>query len=97
MTDRDRINSQVEIEKATREALHVNFENIPEPLKILPYWVGWKYSLDEKGNLKKPPFNLRTGNGASHSNPATWSEFETAKEAYQEGKYTGTLQLHFLS
>ncbi len=41
------------------------------------------------GEVKKPPFNPRTGMMASVANPTTWSSFQEAKTAYQRRNYAG--------
>ena len=50
-------------------------------LRARDQWVSWHY-VDREGSSKptKPPINARTGGGASHSNPATWSTFAEAVE-----------------
>lgn len=54
------------------------FNNLPPELKQLPRWIVWKY---EDIGAKKPtkvPYNPRSGYNADVTNPATWTDFETA-------------------
>lgn len=56
------------------------FEKIPEELKVLPQWVCvW-------GN-SKTPMKAWEYKAASSSDPATWSDFDTAKNAVNAGYY----------
>lgn len=50
---------------------------IPESLRALPQWVVAKSD--------KKPINARTGGAASVTDPATWSDFETALAAANAG------------
>lgn len=63
-----------------RDEILVIEENIPEELKVLPYFVLWKYvqKFDTEGNPKKPtkiPFQPN-GKLAESDNEQTWSTFE---------------------
>jgi hypothetical protein len=69
-------------------------ENLPAQLTDLPQFVVWKYIEDldvETGETDwdKPPFNARTGGLASSTNPATWSPFAVALDAYNRGGWDG--------
>jgi len=44
-------------------------------LRQYPNWVKWKYETDDKGNVKKPPYQLRTGRKAWTTVPAHWSRY----------------------
>ena len=64
--------------------------NVPDPLKELNKFVLWKH--EQKPNQKKPtkvPYNPTTGKRASVSDPATWSDYETACRALSAGEYSG--------
>ena len=61
----------------------INYNNIPTELKALPQWVWWLGEPKSDGKLNKKPMNAKTGNGASHSDPETWSSFDVAK-AYHD-------------
>ncbi len=68
--------------------LEVNFARIPEVLKARHQWVVWTYQMQE-GEIKKPPFNPRTGKLASVTRPDTWGSISDAQKAYETGKYAG--------
>jgi putative DNA primase/helicase len=68
--------------------LEVNFAAIPEVLSSRPQWVVWTYRMQE-GEIKKPPFNPKTGKLASVTRPDTWGNISDAKTAYETGKYAG--------
>ncbi len=53
---------------------------IPAALRERPQWVVWKYILRE-GKWTKVPFNARTGEPASATDPSTWSTFDEAVAA----------------
>jgi len=56
-------------------------EKIPDELKNIPRWVVWK---------NKMPFDARCANSnASVSDEQTWSTYEQALTAYEEGGYDG--------
>jgi putative DNA primase/helicase len=57
--------------------------NIPEELKALRCWVVWKW-IFKKGKFTKPPYQVN-GDCADSNDPATWTDFETALHAYQNG------------
>jgi P4 family phage/plasmid primase-like protien len=65
--------------------LPVLFENIPMELKRVPRWVLWQFvQVGSEGNQRwsKLPTQV-TGQSASSTNPATWSDFLTVQAAYQ--------------
>ena len=51
-------------------------------------WVCWKLET-RKGQLTKPPYNPKTGKNAQANNPATWTDYQTAKAAADRGDYDG--------
>jgi primase-polymerase (primpol)-like protein len=67
--------------------LEPDFSGILPELKSLPNWVLAKAVLRE-GKWTKPPFQPN-GKSASHSDPSTWSSFDTVKSAYERGGYIG--------
>jgi len=72
-------------------ALPVNFDNIPNELKRLNRWVLWKYLQigdPEDAKFSKVPLTLG-GKGASSTNPDTWTDFFSAREAYESGRFDG--------
>ena len=66
--------------------LPVQVESIPEQLKARPQWVVWK-AVGNKPD--KVPYSVRTGRRASSTDIMTWSTFEEALEAYENGEYAG--------
>lgn len=52
-------------------------ENIPAELRQFPQWVVWQ-PLQRGDKTTKPPHNARTGNLANKTNPADFSDFQTA-------------------
>ncbi|MDB5057243.1 MAG: putative P-loop ATPase-like protein [Chloroflexi bacterium] len=63
--------------------LPVQIDQIPAALRALPQWVNWRVIMRE-GKPNKVPYNTRTGLRASTTDPATWSSFEAACEAYED-------------
>jgi len=51
-------------------------ENIPQELKALPNWVGFKFIPQEGKKTKKEPINAATGGHAKSNDPLTWSSFD---------------------
>jgi len=59
-----------------------NGENIPQELRDLPRWVGWKYGKARAdGKRPKLPINASNGRDAKSNDPATWATFLAAVEA----------------
>ena len=67
------------------ESLEVNFDSIPTELQGYPF-VCWKYEVVD-GDVKKPPFNPKTGKRANVSDHTTWGSFYDAWKAYVTGKW----------
>jgi hypothetical protein len=62
--------------------LNINFECIPESLRSIPRWVVWKD--------RKVPYDARALNSkANVVDPDTWTSFEHARTAYNEGGFEG--------
>jgi putative DNA primase/helicase len=67
-------------------------DNLPEELCQLPQWAVWKYIPDAVGGKpRKLPIDPKSGDAASHSDPATWSTFDEAAAAYHTGDYAGLM------
>jgi len=64
-----------------------NFDNIPEELKQLPQWCGYKLQFVD-GEKTKVPYQI-TGSRASSTDPKTWTLFDKVKTAYQDGIFDG--------
>ena len=77
------------LEKPT--ALAVDFNAIPMDLKKIPRFVMWKYTLvGEEGSQKWSKLPVQpNGKFASSTNPATWTDFLTAQQAYETGNFSG--------
>ena len=57
-----------------------HYENVPEDLKVLPQWVCTR-------GESKVPMCAYENQAASAVTPETWSPFEVALEAVQDGRY----------
>lgn len=64
-----------------------NYKNIPQELKKLNCWVGWKKVINER--VKKIPINPTNGEKAGTTNSLTWGTFEEALSAYQRFNLDG--------
>lgn len=64
-------------------------ENIPQELKGLKCWVGYRLVPRENGKYDKVPINPYTGGGAMPNNPTTWATFREAVEAVGKYKLSG--------
>jgi putative DNA primase/helicase len=69
-----------------KQLLLVKVESIPEELRVRPQWVVWKAVGDKPD---KVPYSARTGRRASSTDLLTWSTFQEALEAYENGDYAG--------
>jgi putative DNA primase/helicase len=66
--------------------LPVRVENIPEELMTRPQWVVWR-AVGHKPD--KVPYSVTTGRRASSTDLLTWSTFQEALEAYENGDHAG--------
>ena len=66
--------------------LPLRAENIPGELKARPQWVVWKAVGDKPD---KVPYSARSSRRASSTDLRTWSTFQEALEAYENGGYAG--------
>jgi primase-polymerase (primpol)-like protein len=67
----------------------VNPANIPDALKRIPHWVGWRFEWRENGDKSKwdkPPFQAN-GDLAKSNAPTTWGAFDAVFAAYQSGQH----------
>jgi putative DNA primase/helicase len=69
-----------------KRLLLVKEESIPEELRVRPQWVVWKAVGDKPD---KVPYSARTDRRASSTDLLTWSTFQEALEAYENGEYAG--------
>lgn len=64
--------------------------SFPQELKRRKQWVCWRLEPDKDGGKpKKMPINAMTGKGAMSNNPQTWTDYQTAFDAYEKYGYTG--------
>jgi len=62
----------------------------PEELKNLKRWVGYRLVPDKDGGKpKKVPINAVTGGNAKSNDPASWCDYQTAKDAADQFGYNG--------
>jgi primase-polymerase (primpol)-like protein len=70
-----------------------HYENIPDELRAVPQWVGWKFEETQNSSgekkLTKVPYNVRTGAKASSTGAKTWCDFDTAECAATAGRFDG--------
>ncbi len=67
-----------------------NPDGIPDELKMLQQWVGWR--LTQRADTFKPtkvPINAKTLSKASSTDPRTWGSFARAIAAYNRGQVDG--------
>lgn len=68
--------------------MQIDFNAIPEELRVLKQWVVWKY---EDIGAKKPTKVPYSSNGyhADVTKPSSWCSFQDAFNAFQTGAYDG--------
>lgn len=72
------------------ETLAVNFEAIPDAVKDHAQWLMWKYDWSAaRSEWVKVPYRADGHGKASSNNPATWTAFAHAEEAYKQGGFDG--------
>jgi putative DNA primase/helicase len=73
------------------QSLPVEFDQIPFELKKIPRWVMWRFVEVGEGESRrwsKLPVQSNL-HAASSTNPSTWTDFLSAQNAYQTGKFDG--------
>ncbi|MBX7253127.1 MAG: AAA family ATPase [Candidatus Promineofilum sp.] len=68
----------------TPYTLPVQPDAIPDELKALANWVGWRWA-ERDGKWTKPPIGVQTGAGAKSNDASTWAPFDAALHSYQNG------------
>ena len=68
-------------------SLPVRYENIPTSLQAIDRWVLWRY-LRDGDQWKKVPLQVN-GRPARSNDPATWTTFGQAIDAYLFGEFDG--------
>lgn len=72
------------------EAPTPQFASVPPVLVALVQWVLWRYDWNHKrGEWAKVPYNARTRQKADSTDPATWSDFDTARTSFERGGFAG--------
>lgn len=66
----------------------MNFENIPEELKKGALWCVWRYE-ERDGRRTKVPYDAKTGKRAQSNNRSTFSDYNTAVNAFRKYNYSG--------
>lgn len=62
----------------------------PEELRTLPQWICWRLEPDPQGGkARKVPYDPKTGQRASSTNPATWGSLEQAEAACAQFLFSG--------
>ena len=71
--------------------LPVVLANIPIELRSVPRWVMWSFvQVGDGDNRRWAKMPLQTsGKSASSTNPATWTDFISAEQAYNTHKFDG--------
>jgi primase-polymerase (primpol)-like protein len=63
-------------------------DNIPSDLRGMRRWVGWKWERN-RNKWDKPPVSVVTGLKASKTDPASWTTFDDAMQAFNAGRIDG--------
>ncbi len=64
-----------------------DIDNIPQELKDLPIWVGFRFKPQKGRKPKKEPYNAVTGGHAQSNNPKTWCNFKTVISKAEDLKF----------
>lgn len=65
------------------------YNYIPTLFKDSKCWVLWKLESDAKGRQTKVPYSALHDGRASSTDPASWSDLDTAVEKYKSGSFSG--------
>ena len=60
--------------------------NIPTELKSESFML-WRYFVERDGKMTKPPLNPHSGVRGDVTDPSQWTDYETALNVHQSGKY----------
>lgn len=66
-----------------------NYDNIPEELRALRQWVGFKKVPREDGSISKQPRNPKNGYSAKANDQNTWTDFDTAVKGVSKWNLDG--------
>lgn len=67
----------------------MNFNNIPRELQELPQWAVFRIYTDNKGKRKKVIISPVNNEFAKCNEPATWTDFNRAKQYCLKNRYAG--------
>jgi putative DNA primase/helicase len=70
-------------------ALPVLIHGIPQSMRADNRWLVWRYETRDGDTTKVPYQSARSQTKASSTDPSTWSTFDLALAAYQDGKSDG--------
>lgn len=73
----------------TREQLEKRYGNIPQELKSLKRWVGYKVETTADNRTTKRPYNPLNGNMARVNDNLTWSTFKLALSGCEKYSFDG--------
>ena len=73
----------------TPTLLRVDAAAIPDELKVLRQWVGWRLEPRNGRNAKVPYQASRPDLLAKVDDPKTWAPFDVAMKAYSDGLFDG--------
>ena len=59
----------------------MNFDNIPQEMRIFRQWVVWRFEDTESPKPTKVPYSANNGTLASVTDPNTWATFDQAYHA----------------
>ncbi len=59
----------------------MNYNNIPQEMRIFPQWVVWRFEDTDSAKPTKVPYSANSGKLASVSDPDTWASFDQACHA----------------
>ena len=68
----------------------MNKQCFPPELTSRPQWVCWRLEPDKNGGKdRKVPYDPKTSQRASSTNPNTWAAYDVAFAAYEQYLYSG--------
>lgn len=73
----------------TVDELSLRYNKIPQELKNLKRWVGYKVELLASGKLTKRPYNALSGEMAKVNDSLTWSTFKLALSGCEKYNFDG--------
>ena len=76
--------------------LPVQFDTIPADLRAMDRWLLWSLETRDGKSTKVPYQAKYPAAKADATNADTWSDFATARDAYQDGKADGVAVVNWL-